>query len=156
MGLAMFDYEALTSLEKEIILLIGDDIKTLPIEPHTNTKNRKKLYDRYLKDKVSHEKFDEILVELYFKGLLSFTPANIYSIDNIKPDSRKRLEEAFEKYEKGWKNQDPFIRITVQGERTITGSMVYQRILQDEINQRYTHSQAVLDKKYNKLEKTLS
>ena len=134
----MFNYNELSEYEKKILKLIGDNIKVPPLESYTGTKNRAKLYKNYFSDILSKEEFEDLLTELYYKGLVSFVPADIYTIDNLSINYREQLENNYEKSaEKGWREQDPFIRLTVKGERTITGEMVLNQLLKEEMDQKF-------------------
>lgn len=134
----MFDYKDLNEYEKRIIRLIGDNIKVPPLEAHTSIKNRKQVYEDFFKNKINERKFEDLLTELYYKGLISFVPADIYMVDNLKINAREQLKNNYDKSaEKKWRTQDPFVRLTEKGERTITGEMVYQQILQDEMDEKY-------------------
>ncbi|GAB3051451.1 hypothetical protein [Virgibacillus ainsalahensis] len=132
----MFSYSNLTEVEKQIILLMGDYIKLPPIEAHTNIKNRKTLYKEFFNKSYSEEKFEEILDSLYYKGLVSYVPASIMTVNNISKDAEEQLKKHYS-LEKGWKEQDPFIRLTIEGERTITGTMIYHQILKEKTNEEY-------------------
>lgn len=136
----VFNYSDLKESEKKIIRLIGDNIKVPPIEAHTGIKNRKKLYEDYLKNLFSEEKFEECLTELYYKGLISFVPADIHMVDNQSLNYIEQLKNNYDKsVEKKWREQDPFVRLTVKGERTITGDMVLQQLIQEEMDEKYNN-----------------
>ncbi len=132
----MFEFNKLTKIEKELILIIGNPIKAPPIEPYTNIKDRKRIYKEYFEKSMAEERFEEILDDLYYKGIISFVPTSISAVNNL----RENAEEEFKRnhsLELGWKNQDPFVRLTTEGERTITGSHVYNQLIIEDINNKY-------------------
>lgn len=86
------------------------------------------------------------MTELYYKGLVSFLPAATCSVDNLNQGSRKSLEHGNEECaEKGWREQDSFIRLTAKGERTITGEMVLQQILREEMSKKINNVSELIE-----------
>lgn len=138
----IFIYSDLSDVEKQIILIMGDYIKLPPIEAHTNIKNRKNLYKDFFNKSYSEEEFEEILDGLYYKGLVSYVPASVMTVNNISRDAEEQLKKHYSS-EKAWKEQEPFIRLTIEGERTITGTMIYHQILKEEINEEYEKLRAI-------------
>ena len=132
----MFNFEKVNQTQKDIIQLIGDPLKTPPIEAFTGIKDRKRLYDLYFSENMTNSRFEDILTELYFYGLISFVPASIDIVDNLSDNAEQRFERTYSLEEK-WRNQNGFVRLTVEGERTIAGTMIYHHILMDNINAEY-------------------
>lgn len=132
----MFNYEDLTKEEKEFLEILGDHTKSKPLELHTGIKSLKQIYKDYYDIRMTFEDLIKLTDELYFHGLISYVPATISSVNNTNKSAREILEKNFS-LESSWRNQDNFIRFTVGGERTISGTDIYFQIIKENLSSQY-------------------
>lgn len=139
----MFNYEELTKEEKEFLEILGDHTKSKPLEPHTGIKSLKQIYEDYYDKRMTYEDLIKLTDSLYFHGLTSYVPATIASVNNIDKSAKELLGRNFS-VEESWRNQSNFIRLTVEGERAITGTHIYFQITKEKISNQYEKLQEVI------------
>ncbi|QNO13521.1 hypothetical protein HYG86_01430 [Alkalicella caledoniensis] len=138
----------LNEKQKEIILVLGDLKKGKIIGQ--NLKNRKEIKKKYFED-ITDVKYDKLLDGLYFQGLISYMPpGSIKYVDNTKHNSKEILENHFVD-ELKWKEQEQYIKLTEDSERTFSGRAYYNSLIYDETNKSLLELQeqiTLIDRKY--------
>ena len=139
----MFKYEELTEKEKEFLEILGDHTKSQPIEPYIGIKSLKQIYEDYYDKRMTYEDLIKLTDGLYFHGLISYSPTSVGSVNNIKESARELLENNFG-VEKMWRDQRGFIRLTTDGERSITGTDIYFQIIKEDLSKQFSKLQEVI------------
>jgi len=142
-GLELFNYEELTNEEKEFLEILGDHNKSKPLEPYTGTKSLEEIYKDYYDKKMTYEDLKKLTDSLYFHGLTSYVPYSYSSVNNISKSARGELERHFD-LEESWRNQKNYIRITVEGERSISGTHIYFQIIKERLSNQFEELQKII------------
>lgn len=134
----------LKMIDKDIIILLGNDMKLKPKEEYNHliqrslAKDKKELKNK-LNDKYNPDTIELSLKKLFNYGLITFTTTLKNSTGIIRNQKSIRLMyekeldfgKMFER-EEGWFP----IRLTNRNEREITGIMVYEMIKNEFLNQK--------------------
>ena len=160
-----FNYSNLLDIEKEIILLLGNDVEvstqTVNIkEGNLNTKDADDVYEVLIKNSyITKEKYFTIIKNLFIKGMVEFGTEKSRLYVNYEDDLRHILDNKVKDIIN--KNQEDSylnrvnIRLTNKEERIVSGRKVYDQILQKKSEEIYNNVLEVKDKTDNFYQKII-